>query len=102
MQAKTRDGRGVVLVAVHRVVHHGVLQVAQVDADLVAAAGVEAQLDKAVAARRLAHLVVGDSQFAAVVDRRGEDAVLAVGEPRAHLSPTLLEMAPGNGDIAIS
>ena len=67
MEAEPVDRREVVFVAVHGVVDHGVLQVAQVDAYLVAAAGVEFELDQAVAARGLLHLIVGDGQLATVV-----------------------------------
>ena len=43
------------------------LEVAQVDTDLVAAAGVEFEFHKAVAPRGLLHLVVRYCQLAAVV-----------------------------------
>ena len=93
MKTKTGDWREVVFVAVHRVVHHGVFQLAQVDADLVAATGVQLQVNQRVATACLTHFIVGHGQFAAVVDGRRKNAVLAVGQPRTDLAFLVLSIS---------
>lgn len=100
VEAKAVDRREVVLVAVHGVVDHRVLQVAQVDANLVAAAGVEFKFHQAVTARGLLHLIMRHRQLPSVVDWRRKDAKLAIGEPTFHFAVCRLYVSPGHSNIA--
>ncbi len=99
VETEAADGGDVVLVAIHGVVDHGMLDVAQVDTYLIAAAGIEAELEEAVAARGFDYLVVGDGELAAIVGGGGEYAILSVGEPGPDGVLLGLYLAPGYGHI---
>ena len=78
MQSQPVDGRNIVLVAIHRVVDHRMFFLAQVDPDLIAAAGVKPQLQQCVAATAFHHLVVRHGQLAAIISWGGKHTILAI------------------------